>query len=128
MRYLTVEEVLELHARLLEQSGGSEGLRDPGALASAVEQPRMTFGGEDLYPTVAEKAAILSFALAKNHPFVDGNKRTAHAAMEVFLVLNGYEIEASVDEQERVFLSLAAGEVEREEFTDWVKAHLTGYP
>ena len=128
MRYLTVEEVLELHARLLEQFGGSEGLRDPGALDSAVEQPRMTFRGEDLYPTVAEKAAILSFSLARNHPFVDGNKRTAHAAMEVFLVLNSYEIEASVDEQERVFLSLAAGEVKREEFTDWVKAHLTGHP
>ena len=128
MRYLTVEEVLELHARLLEQFGGSEGLRDPGALASFVEQPRMTFGGKDLYPTVAEKADILSFALATNHPFVDGNKRTAHAAMEVFLVLNGYEIEASVDEQERVFLSLAAGEVEREEVTDWVKAHLAGHP
>ena len=88
----------------------------------------MTFRGEDLYPTVAEKAAILSFSLARNHPFVDGNKRTAHAAMEVFLVLNSYEIEASVDEQERVFLSLAAGEVKREEFTDWVKAHLTGHP
>ena len=101
MRYLTVEEVLGLHARLLEQFGGSEGLRDPGALDSAVEQPRMTFGGEDLYPTVAEKAAILGFALAKNHPFVDGNKRTAHAAMEVFLMLSDYEIEASVNEQER---------------------------
>lgn len=125
MRYLTVEEVLELHARLLEQSGGSEGLRDSGALASAVEQPRMTFGGEDLYPTVAEKAAALGFALAQNHPFVDGNKRAAHAAMEVFLVLNGYEIEAPVDEQERVFLSLAAGEVERDAFADWIKTHLT---
>ena len=98
MRYLTVEEALEPHARLLEQFGGSEGLRDPGALASAVEQPRMTFGGEELYPRVAEKAAILGFALAKNHPFVDGNKRTAHAAMEVFLMLNDHEIEASVNE------------------------------
>jgi len=73
MRYLAVEEVLELHARLIKQSGGSDGLRDLGALASAVEQPRMTFGGEDLYPTVSEKAAILCFALATNHPFVDGN-------------------------------------------------------
>ena len=125
MRYLTVEEVLELHARLLEQSGGSEGVRGLGALASAVDQPRMTFSGEDLYPTVAEKAAALGFALAKNHPFVDGNKRVAHAAMEVFLVLNGYEIEARVDEQEQVFLSLAAGKVERDSFADWVKAHLT---
>lgn len=125
MRYLTVEEVLELHARLLEQSGGSEGLCDPSALASAVAQPRMTFAGEDLYPTLAEKAAALGFALAQNHPFVDGNKRAAHAAMEVFLVLNGYEIEASVDEQEQIFLSLAAGELEREAFAAWVRAHLT---
>ena len=84
----------------------------------------MTFGGEDLYPTVAEKAAILGFALARNHPFVDGNKRAAYAAMEVFLVLNSYEIEAPVDEQEWVFLSLAAGEVERDAFTDWGKTHL----
>jgi death-on-curing protein len=125
MRYLTVEEVLELHARLLEQSGGSGEVRDLGALASAVERPRMTFGGEELYPTVAEKAAVLGFALARTHPFVDGNKRTAHAAMEVFLVLNGYEIEAPVDEQERVFLSLAAGEVERDAFADWIRTHLT---
>nr|WP_022836264.1 type II toxin-antitoxin system death-on-curing family toxin [Salisaeta longa] len=125
MRYLTVEEVLGLHVRLLEQSGGSEGLRDRGALASAVEQPRMTFGGEDLYPTVAEKAAVLGFSLAKNHAFVDGNKRVAHAAMEVFLVLNGYEIEAPVDEQERTLLSLAAGEIERDAFANWVKVHLT---
>lgn len=124
MRYLTVEEVLELHARLIEQSGRSAGLRDSGALASAIAQPRMTFAGEDLYPTMAQKAAALGYALAQNHPFVDGNKRVAHAAMEVFLVLNGYEIEASVDAQERVFLSLAAGEVEREELADWIEAHL----
>jgi len=85
----------------------------------------MTFSGEGLYPTVAEKAAVVGFALATNHPFVDGNKRTAHAAMEVFLVLNGYEIAAPVAEQERVFLSLAAGEVERDALADWITTHLT---
>ena len=78
------------------------GVRDLNALDSALAQPRMTFGGADLYPTVVEKAAALGFSLVMNHPFVDGNKRIGHAAMETFLVLNGYEIIASADEQERV--------------------------
>src|ERR687885_138020 len=84
MRYLTVEEVLKLHERVIEQRGGSTGVRDRGALESAVAQPQMTFAGEDLYPTVVDKAAALGFSLTMNHPFVDGNKRTAHAAMRCF--------------------------------------------
>lgn len=124
MRYLTVEEVEQLHALLIEQSGGSEGLRDRGALESAVGQPQATFGGEDLYPTLEKKAAALAFTLVKSHPFVDGNKRTGHAAMEVFLSLNGYEIGAGVDKQEKLFLNLAAGEVEREELTRWISKHM----
>lgn len=71
-------------------------------------QPQITFDGEELYPTLVEKASALGFALIKNHPFMDGNKRTGHAAMEVFLVLNGFEIDASVDEQEQIILSVAA--------------------
>jgi len=69
----------------------------------------MTLAGSDLYPTLAEKAAALCFSLVGNHPFVDGNKRVGHATMETFLVLNGTEIDASVGEQERVMLDLAAG-------------------
>jgi death-on-curing protein len=84
----------------------------------------MTFSGEDLYPTIIEKAAALGFSLIRNHPFVDGNKRTGHAAMEVFLFLNGLEIDASVDEQEQIILQLAAGELERKSFTDWLRAHV----
>ena len=84
----------------------------------------MTFGGEELYPTIVEKASALGFSLVMNHPFIDGNKRTGHAAMEIFLVLNGFEIKASVDEQEHVILLLAAGEIQRDEFTDWLRAHL----
>ena len=75
MRYLTVTEVLDLHRRLIEQSGGSRGLRDRGVLVSAVRQPQMQFGGEELYASIAEKAAALGYALIQNHPFVDGNKR-----------------------------------------------------
>ncbi len=79
MRYLTLNEVLDLHLHLIERYGGSTGIHDLGALESALAQPRMTFGGEELYPTIVEKAAALGFVLIKNHPFVDGNKRTGHA-------------------------------------------------
>jgi death-on-curing protein len=124
VRYLTLSEVLELYRRIMEQSGGSVGIHDLGALESALAQPRVTFGGEELYPAVIEKASALGFSIIKNHPFVDGNKRTGHAAMETFLVLNGYEIEATVDEQERIILQVAAGELGRDEFTDWLRSHV----
>ena len=84
----------------------------------------MTFGGEDLHPTIIEKASALGFSLIKNHPFLDGNKRTGHAAMEIFLVLNGMEIDASIEEQERVVLLLASGDLGREEFTEWLWLNL----
>ncbi len=124
MRYLTLEEIISLHAKLIIQSGGSQGLRDRGALESAIAQPEMSFGGEDLYPTTPEKAAALGHALIQNHCFVDGNKRVGHAAMEVFLVLNGYEIEAPVDEQEQVILSVASGQIDRRAFSEWLKKHV----
>jgi len=84
----------------------------------------MQFGGEELYPSISEKAAALGFALIRNHPFVDGNKRVGHAAMEVFLILNGWEIEADVDEQERLVLDVADGGVGRDELTKWLSNHL----
>jgi death-on-curing protein len=125
MRYLTLDEVLELHRLALAQAGGAAGVRDLGALESAVAQPMMAFGGQDLYPTVVDKAAPLAFSLINNHPFVDGNKRVGHAAMETFLVLNGYELSAAVEEQERVVLGVAAVAVSREEFTAWVGSRVS---
>jgi death-on-curing protein len=124
IRCLTLTEVLELHRRLLAQSGGLEGLRDAGSLDSAIAQPSMTFAGRDLYVSLAEKAAALAFSLIRNHPFLDGNKRIGHAAMETFLILNGSELAADVDEQEQVILSLAAGNMDRADFTTWVGSHL----
>jgi death-on-curing protein len=124
VRYLTLSEVLEVHRQVMAQSGGAEGLMHLPALESALAQPQMTFGGADLYPTLVDKAAALGYALIKNHPFLDGNKRTGHAAMEVFLVLNGYEIRAAVDEQEHVILQVAASEIDREEFTAWLRTHI----
>ena len=124
MRYLTLGEVLELHRQVMETSGGISGLRGLGGLESAVVQPRMSFGEADLYPALEEKAAALCYSPIRNHPFTDGNKRVGHASMEVFLELNGYEIQASVDEQEPLILGIASGDVRREDLVSWVKDHL----
>lgn len=124
MRYLALSEVVELHRRLLEATGGAAGIRDLGALESAIAQPKMTLAGVDLYPTLVEKAAALCLSLVENHPFVDGNKRVGHAAMETFLVLNGAEVDAGVDDQERVMLDLAAGRIDRGQLADWLRQHL----
>jgi len=124
MRYLSLGEVVALHQALLDQTGGAPGIRDLGMLESALAQPRVTFGGTDLHPTLTAKAAALGFALAMNHPFVDGNKRVAHAAMEVFLVLNGVELSAELDEQETLMLTLADGQVPREELAAWLEKHV----
>jgi death-on-curing protein len=124
MRYLSISEVFEIHDRIISSSGGSRGVRDLSALESAVNQPRQTFDQNDLYPDIISKAAALCFSLVMNHPFVDGNKRVGHAAMETFLILNGYEIVASVDEQESIMLSLAAGKVPRANFLEWLNNHI----
>jgi death-on-curing protein len=125
MRYLTLGEVVELHRRLLVQSGGAAGVRDLGLLESALAQPRATFEGNDLHPTVIDKAAALGFALVANHPFVDGNKRIGHAAMAVFLLLNGFEIDATVDEQERLMLDVASSLIDRPALAHWLNNHVT---
>ena len=122
-RTLSLREILTLHERIAASSGGGIGVRDLGLLESAIAQPRQSFDGADLYPSILDKAAALGFSLVSNHPFVDGNKRVGHAALEVFLMLNGYELEASVDEQERIILAVAAGDMSREEFSVWVERH-----
>lgn len=123
MRYLTLSEVLELHRRLIEQSGGADGIRDLAGVESAVVQPQMTFAAGELYPSLIDKAAALCFSLVMNHPFVDGNKRIGHAAMETFLVLNGHSLNADVDDAESLFLRLAAGDVKRRQLVDWIAAN-----
>jgi len=127
-RYLSLAEVLALYERVVAVGGGASALRDLGALESAVAQPRATFDGDERYRTLADKAVALGFSVILNHPFVDGNKRIGHAALEVFLVLNGFELRASVDEAERVILGVAAGTISREIFVAFVRAHLTPFP
>ncbi len=95
-------------------------MRDLGLLESAVAQPKQSFGGSDLYPEIHQKAAALGFLLIANHPFVDGNKRVGHAALESFLMLNGHQLQAEVDDLERVITAVASGQLSRESFADWV--------
>lgn len=120
MRYLSITEILEIHDQVISASGGSRGIRDVKALESCANQPRLTFDKKDLYPDIVTKASSLCFGLIMNHPFIDGNKRVGHAAMEIFLVLNGYEIDAEVNEQEQVMIDLATGNISRENFSKWL--------
>ena len=124
MRYLTVSEVLRIHEGVLRETGGGTGIRSFGSIESAVAQPRATFGGEDLYVSVVEKGASLCFGLVLGHGFVDGNKRVGHAALEVFLLLNGTELTADLDEQENFFLGLAAGDRSRQDLVRWLEANV----
>jgi death on curing protein len=96
MRHLSLGEIVELQRALIEQTGGAAAIRDFAALESRSRNPGATFDGRDLHATIVQTAAALGFSLALNHPFVDGNKRVAHAAMEVFLFLNGYELSGTV--------------------------------
>jgi death on curing protein len=125
MRYVTLVEILQLHEAIIISTGGALGIRDMGALESAVSQPRLTFDQADLYPDIISKTAALCFSLVMNHPFIDGNKRVGHAAMETFLILNGFEIVAHVNEQERLLLDLAAGKITRQELAAWLGDHIT---
>jgi death-on-curing protein len=124
MRYLTLTEIVDLHRLLIKATGGASGIRDLGMLESAIAQPNATFDMNDLYPSLTDKAAVLCFSIVQGHPFVDGNKRTGHAAMATFLLLNGSEIDASLDEQEQIMLALASGQMSRHQFTEWLNQHV----
>ena len=121
--YLSIEQVLALHAFQLRRYGGARGLRDRGALEAAVARPAMTFGGEDLYGDAAAKAAALMHSLVANHPFVDGNKRVgAHAAI-LFLAANGLEVLFAPADLTQVTIALASGRMEAEALAIWLRQH-----
>lgn len=125
MSYLTVEQVLFIHMRLLTETGGSSGLRDLALLASAVARPQATFGGEDLYPDLFSKAAALMDSLIRNHPFVDGNKRVGITAAGLFLLRNGQHLTATNVELEIFTLQVARSEASVEQITTWLRDHST---
>jgi death on curing protein len=121
MRYLSLGELLTLYEAVMKASGGLIGIRDLGQLEASLAKPRLTFNGVDLYPELCQKAGALGFSLIANHPFVDGNKRIGHAAMEAFLMLNGFEIAADLVNQEDTIMRVAAGAANQEQLTEWLK-------
>jgi death-on-curing protein len=123
VKYLTAEQVLFIHSRLIDETGGSHGIRDVGLLQSAIAKPMATFGGEDLYSDIFQKAAALMESLIKNHPFIDGNKRTAISSTGIFLRINGYSLETSQKELEDFTLNMATGKASLDDAAKWFKQY-----
>lgn len=121
--YPSIADVRRAHHRVIETSGGTSGLRDLNGLKSAVMRPRQTFGGTDLYPDLITKAAALFESLISNHPFVDGNKRTAVVIAEVFLEKNGVRVTASDDELVEFAVDTAGGKRDSSAIVAWFREH-----
>ena len=123
MKYLTAEQVLFLHARIISETGGSHSVRDIGKLQSAIGRPQATFEVKDLSPDIHSKAAAMMHSLVQNHPFLDGNKRTAIGAAVLFLRLNSYDIKVSNQEVEVFTLNVAKGDQDQAEITSWLRGN-----
>jgi death-on-curing protein len=123
--YLTLDIVLAIHEEMVERYGGSHGIRDVGLIQSAAARPQSSFGGEDLYQTIFDKAAALFHSLMFNHAFVDGNKRTAMVSTARFLFMNGYELDASQKEFVAFPLNVENQHLSIEEISKWLKRHST---
>jgi death-on-curing protein len=118
--------VLAVHLRQLAEHGGSEGIRDEGLLQSALARPQNLLAYGSPPPDLADLAAAYAYGIARNHPFVDGNKRTALIVSRLFLLLNGMDLAATQEEKYSTFLALAAGGLSKEDLANWVRAHLDG--
>ena len=123
MKRLSKEQILLLHSQLIQQTGGSDGVRDYALLESAIEAPFQSFGGDELYPTIQAKAARLGYGLIKKHCMIDGDKRIGTHVMLVFLALNGIELSYTQKELYEVILQVASGELEYEDLLKWILRH-----
>ena len=119
--YLSLEQILALHKAQIDEYGGAHGLREMGGLESAMALPQMTFGGEDLYKDVPDKAATLWHSLVMNHPFIDGNKRIGAMAAELFLGINGVDLLATNEQLVEITLATARGEMSAEALAIWIR-------
>lgn len=117
--------VLAIHRRQLAEHGGLEGIRDEGLLESALYRAQNLLAYSESLPDVASLAAAYAYGIVKNHPFVDGNKRTAYVVMRTFLKLNGYDIQASSEEKYQIWIALAAGTLSEEELAEWIRKHFS---
>lgn len=118
---ILIDDILKLHELSIKDFGGSNGIRDSGLLESAIARPFQTFGGEDLYPTVFEKAAALGESLIINHPFIDGNKRTGALAIIGFLAEHKYSCTANQDGFYDFIISISTGEIKFKDIVEWLK-------
>ena len=117
----TIQDIYELHKQLENAFILSSGVRDENLLASAVNTPFQTFMGNDLYPSLYDKAAQLCYGIANNHPFTDGNKRTALHSMYVYLIINGFDITAIQQDVENMIIDIAAGNMTNTELAQWLR-------
>jgi death-on-curing protein len=123
--YLTAEQVLFLHDRLVEETGGEHGVRDLGGLESALARPQAAFGGTEFYPDLMTKTAVVMDGIIRNHPFLDGNKRAGVATAALFLEVNGHRLTATNAELERFTLLVTTAKPDIEEIAEWFRANTT---
>lgn len=123
MKYVTTSDIIYIHDKIIHETGGSLGVREPGLLESIAQKPQATFGGSQLYPTVFDKAAALFEALCNYHVFIDGNKRVAAMAMYRFLAINVYSLTASNKELEEYTLLVATTNPDLADMAAWIKNH-----
>ena len=124
MIWISAEDVILIHSRVIEGSGGLDGLRDRDGLEAAVSAPMQTFDGKELYPTDLEKIARLGFGLASNHAFVDGNKRIGAMMTQLLLKWNGYDLTLHTGELAEMFIAIADGTAKEKDLLDWITRHL----
>ena len=124
MFYFSKDDIIFLHKEIIDKYGGSDGIREAGMLDSAINTPLQTFDSFDLYPNVVDKIARLSFGLAMDHPFIDGNKRIAAKILDVGLNANGISLKANNEEMIEEFLALASGEINYQDFLSWVNSKI----
>jgi death on curing protein len=121
---INIQQVLEIHRILIEQYGGLNGVREPDLLESAIARPFQTFFGEDLYPTIIHKAAAIIESIVRNHPFLDGNKRTGYALMELLLLVKDIDVVATEDEKYNFVIAIAEGRYDFEDIKTWIESHV----
>ncbi|MBK8566791.1 MAG: type II toxin-antitoxin system death-on-curing family toxin [Saprospiraceae bacterium] len=121
---IDLNEVLSIHSNIISQTGGSDGVRDITLLESALARPFQSFDGHDFYPEVIEKGAALIESIVKNHPFMDGNKRTGYVLMRALLLYNGLDITASEDEKYDFVIAVAEGRLDFDGIRSWIEAHV----
>ena len=124
MKILSAEQIIRMHSRLIDETGGTDGLRDKALLESALQTPFQSFGGIPMYPTLVQKAARLCCGLVQNHAFVDGNKRIGAHAMLVFLMLNGVMVDHTQRELSDIILGIASGSANSNDLEEWLDEHV----